>query len=385
MKRPSALWLIPVAAALLLLVPAAASAQSTTSPFATTVPHPAGAGGLVFTMTNAVSGNAVLAYHIGAGGGLVSEGRFATHGKGTGVSLADAGSVVLAKDHQFLLVVNAGSNTVTVFSVRAPTPGQTVLTYVDRASSHGVSPVSIAVHGSVVYVLNAGNATTPGNIAGFLLVDHGLLLALPHATQPLSTTAPTGPAQVAFNPAGTVLVVTEKNTNEIDTYPVNAWGVAQSPTFTPSNGTTPYGFAFDPNGALLVSDAASDALTSYTVASTGALTVVSGTVGDNQTAPCWVATVHGGKIAFTSDAHSNAISSYAVGRGGTLTLIASAAATTGAADTDLAVGGPHGQYLLVYDAGAAEIQEFHIGATGGLTLLYTVSGLPSSSEGLAAF
>jgi 6-phosphogluconolactonase len=305
-------------------------------------------------MSNAASGNAVIAYHIGAGGALVPAGHFATRGKGTGASLADAGSVVLAKDHRFLLVVNAGSNTVTVFQVHAPTPGTPLLTFVDKASSRGVSPVSLAVHGSVVYVLNAGNSTTAGNIAG-------------------------------FDPAGNVLVVTEKTTNEIDTYPVNAWGVAQSPTFTTSNGTTPYGFTFDPKGALIVTDAASDALSSYTVTASGALTLVSGSVGDNQTAPCWVVVTHHGRLAITSDAHSNTISTYTVGAGGALSLLASSAATTGAADTDLAIGGTHGQYLFVVDAGAAEVQEFRIGSTGGLTLLDTVSGLPSSVEGMAAF
>jgi len=375
---------MPVAAVLLLLVPAAAASSPTTiSP--PTHGLPAGSGGLVFTMSNAVSGNVVWAYHIAAGGSLVPVGHFATGGKGTGASLADANSVVLSTDHRYLLVVNAGSNTVTVFGVHAPAPGSAVLSVLDRANSRGVGPVSLAVHGPFVEVLNAGNSTVAGNIAGFLLADHGLLLPLPHSRQPLSTSAPAGPAQIGFNPSGTVLVVTEKATNQIDTYPVSSQGIAGSPTFTTSNGTTPYGFAFDPNGALIVSDAASGALSSYTVAVSGALTLVSGTVVDNQLAPCWVAVAHGGKIAYTTNAHSNSISSYTVGRGGALTLLTSVAATTGTADTDLAVAGTHGQYLVVLDAGAAEVQEFRIGASGGLTLLYTVSALPSASEGLAAF
>ncbi|MCI4320847.1 MAG: lactonase family protein [Thermoplasmata archaeon] len=383
MKRPSALWLAPVAAVLLLLVPAAASAHATNSP-ALLAPN-GGAGGSVFVMSNAASGNVVLAYHIGTGGALVPAGHFPTHGKGTGASLADSGGIVLTQDHRFLLVVNAGSNSVTVFSVHAPTATTSVLSYVDTVRSHGVSPVSIALHGPVVYVLNAGNATTAGNIAGFLLVGPGWLFALPHSSQPLSTSSATGPAQVGFNPAGTVLVVTEKSTNQIDTYPVNALGIAQSPIFTTSNGTTPYGFAFNWHGALIVSDAASGALSSYTVARSGALTLVSGSVADGQLAPCWVAVAHNGTFAYTTDAHSASISSYTVGSGGTLTLLASVAATTGAADTDMAVGGAHAQYLLVTDAGAAEIQEFRIGSTGGLTLLDTLSALPSTVEGMAAY
>lgn len=383
MKRPNALWLIPLAAAVLLLVPIAASAQSPNAAALGTVP--AGAGGSVFVMSNTVSGNSVLAFRIAAGGALVPAGSFATHGKGTGASLADAGSVVLAKDHRFLLVVNAGSDSVTVFGVHARGSGSPVLTFVSQASSRGVDPVSLAVHGSVVYVLNDGNATVPGNIVGFLLADHGLLLPLPGARQALSTSAATGAAQVAFNPAGTVLVVTEKNTNLLDTFPVNGFGIAQSPTFTTSNGTTPYGFAFAASGTLIVSDAASDALSSYSVTTSGVVSVVSGSVGDGQVAPCWVAVANGGTLAITSDAHSNNISTYAIGAGGSLSLLASSAATTGAADTDLAIGGSAHQYLFVTDAGSAEVQEFQIGASGSLTLLYTVSSLPATVEGMAAF
>jgi 6-phosphogluconolactonase len=382
MKRPSALWLIPVAATLLLLVPSAVSAP-TTAPqtFAT----PIGAGGSVFTMSNAVSGNVVLAYHIGAGGALVPAGHFATHGKGTGVSLADQGALTLTSDHRFLLVVNAGSNTVTVFRVHPPGSGSPLLTFVGHTGSGGVAPVSVTVHGSIVYVLNAGNSTTAGGIAGFALADHGWLFPLPGSKQPLSTSSSTGPAEIAFNPSGNVLVVTEKATSLLDTYRVNFHGVAQSPTTTTSNGSTPYGFAFGRGGALIVSDAGPGALSSYSVAPSGALAVVSGTVLDSQNAPCWVAVAHGGQYAYTSNAHSNSISTYSVGVGGTLALLGSVAATTGAADTDLAVGGTHGQYLFVYDAGAGEIQEFRIGSTGGLTQLYAVFALPATAEGLAAF
>ncbi|HLM90495.1 MAG TPA: hypothetical protein VK424_00335 [Thermoplasmata archaeon] len=380
MKRPSHLWLIPAAAVLLLLVSASASAQAPTSP---PLALASGAGGAVFTMSNAVTGNSVLAYAIGPGGALVPAGHFGTHGTGTGSSLADQGALVLTSDHRYLLVVNAGDNTITEFAVHAPSAGHPILSFVDRVASRGIGPVSLTVHDAFVYVLNAGNATVPGNIAGFLLADHGLLLPLPGSRQPLSTSAPTGPAEVAFNPAGTVLVVTEKTTSLIDTYPVNFRGIAQAPVVTPSNGSTPYGFAFGRGGSLIVSDAAIGALSSYSVARDGQLTVVSGSVPDGQAAPCWVAVA--GSYAFTSNAHGATITSYHVGAGGTLSVAVDVAAATGAADTDLAIGGSHGQYLEVYDAGAAELQEFRIGAGGTLTPLYAVFSLPAAAEGLAAF
>jgi 6-phosphogluconolactonase len=381
MKRPSVVWLVPAAAVLLLLVSASASAQAPTVP---TPPAAPAAGGDVFTMTNAPSGNAVLAFHIGPGGALVPAGTFATRGTGTGISLADQGALALTSDHRYLLVVNAGDNTVTVFAVH-PYGSGAVLSFVDRVGSRGVGPVSLTVHGPFVYVLNAGSASAPGNIAGFLLADHGLLLPLPGARQPLSTSSPTGPAEIAFSPSGDVLVVTEKSTSVLDAYPVNFRGIAQPPVTTPSNGSTPYGFAFTPQGALVVSDAGPGALSSYSVAANGQVTVVSGSVGDGQLAPCWVAIAPGGAWAFTSNAHSDTISTYAVASGGALSLSSAIAATTGPADTDLAIGGAHGQYLFVYDAGAPQIQEFGIGSGGSLTPLYAVYSLPPATEGLAAF
>ncbi len=383
MQRPSVLWVIPALAAILLLVPAAASAQPPTAPITGPLAAP-GSGGDVFTMTNSPTGNHVLAYRISTDGVLLPAGSFGARGLGTGASLADQGALALADQDQFLLVVDAGSHAISVFRVNTGATGP-LLTYVHQVYSGGVTPVSLTVHGSLVYVVNAGDATHAGGIAGFWLSSTGALTPISGSRQPLSSTASVGPAEISFNPSGHVLVVTEEDTNKIDTYTVGATGVAHAPVVTPSNGTTPYGFAWGRGGTLVVSDAASGALSSYSVAATGALTVVSGTVVDGGLAPCWVAVTHNGEWAFTSNAHGNTISSYLVGSGGQLTLNQGLAATTGTTDTDLAVAGSHGQYLYVVDVGAGEIQEFHIGAHGALTAVSAVLSLPATTEGLAAF
>ncbi len=98
-----------------------------------------------------------------------------------------------------------------------------------------------------------------------------------------------------------------------------------------------------------------------------------------------MATVDGGQIAYTSNAHSNTISTYGVGSNGALTLLVPVAATTGAADTDLAVGGSHGQFLFVYDAGAGEIESFAVGSGASLSLEFAAFDLPATAEGLAAY
>ena len=50
-------------------------------------------------------------------------------------------------------------------------------------------------------------------------------------------------------------MVTEKNTNLIDVFPVDRHGQAGAPVTNPSNGVTPFGFAQDKRGRLIVSNA----------------------------------------------------------------------------------------------------------------------------------
>ena len=182
-----------------------------------------------------------------------------------------------------------------------------------------------------------------------------------------------------------MLAVTEKVTSLIDTYTVGPLGYASSAISTVSNGSTPYGFAFAPSGHLLVSDAGPGALSSYGVSAGGTVTVVSGTVLDNQSAPCWVVVAEGGRYAYTTNAHSNSISTYQVARNGDLVLQASVGAATGVGPTDLALTTSNGQHLLVYDSGAGEIDEFDLGAGGTLSEVASVYGLASTAEGLDAF
>ena len=381
MPRRTKWWLLPSALALIWIVPAVALAGAVAPPAAST----AATAGAVFTMTNSASGNQVWAYDVGTSGALVPAGHFPTHGLGTGASLADQGALVLSANHEWLFVVNAGSDSVTVFWVNTTPSASPILTFTDKVSSHGVMPVGLTVFGSWLYVLNAGNATVAGDIAGFSVSTTGTLSAIPGSSWGLSTNASTGPAQIAFNPSGTALAVTEKATSLIDTYAVNGTGVAGAPTTTASNGSTPYGFAFTPSGVAVVSDAGPGALSSYAVSSSGAVRLVSGSVLDNQTAPCWVVLSAGGRVAYTTNAHSDSISSYDVTRTGVLTLSASVAATTGTAPTDMAIGGASGQELFVYDSGAGEIQEFSVQAHGTLAAAYGVWGLPATAEGMAAF
>ena len=187
------------------------------------------APGAVYTLSNSTSGNSAILYTRGADGTLLEIGSFGTGGLGTGGGLGDQGALVLSANNRWLFAVNAGSNEITVFAV---TPNG--LTWLNKVSSGGVRPISITVHENLLYVLNAGSG---GNITVFSVGDNGNLSTLAGSTRALSDTA-TGPAQVAFNPNGTVLVVTEKATNRIDTYTVGTDGIASGPTPHTSAGQT---------------------------------------------------------------------------------------------------------------------------------------------------
>jgi 6-phosphogluconolactonase (cycloisomerase 2 family) len=337
-------------------------------------------GQMVYTMSNASSGNAVLAFEQ-RGDTLIPAGSFPTQGVGSGGGLGNQGAIVLSDDGETLLAVNAGSDEVSVFRVH-----DNGLTLADKVSSGGVRPISIAVHEDWVYVLNAGGSGI-GNITGFVLTSRDTLKPIPGSTRPLSGPA-TAPAQVEFNPEGDTLVVTEKATRIIDTYTVDENGVADGPVSQPSSGVTPFGFSFNKRGVLIVSEAFggtanASAVSSYTLRN-GALVLRSGSVPDFQSAACWIVVTKNGKFAYTSNTGSNNISSYRVGRDGTLTLLAAVAVSTGAAPIDMALN-RNSKFLYVLNATAHSIDVLRVDrGNGQLTPVTSVSGLPAGANGLVA-
>ncbi|MEO9321210.1 MAG: beta-propeller fold lactonase family protein [Nitrososphaera sp.] len=358
------------AAALLSLV------VSGTGRFAAAETSNSAAAGAVFTMTNSASGNSIVAYDRAANGSISIAGTFPTGGSGTGAGLGSQGSITTADNGHWLLAVNAGSNEISVFKL-TKNPALS-LTLTDKVSSNGIRPISITASGNVVYVLDNGT-TSAGNIAGYHL-ESGKLFAIPHSIKPLSGVA--AAAQISFNPQGNLLIVTEKSTNTIDTYTVDPKGVASGPVLNTSRGITPFGFAVDNRGHIVVSEAVSGALSSYSVSKSGALTTISGSVTDGYAAACWVVITSDDKIAFTTNAHSNTISSYSIAGNGSLSLLQGLSASTDAAPTDMALS--HGsKYLYVVDSGTSEIQAFKVHSDGTLGLIQTV-GSVKGIVGLAA-
>ncbi len=346
-------------------------------------PGPKPGPGAVYTETNAAAGNEIAIYARADDGSLVAAGTVSTGGLGTGAVLGSQGAVVLSKDGHQLFAVNAGDNTVSAFDVRSDG-----LVLENVVPSGGVDPIGVATDGHLVYVLNAGS---PAGISGFRVDKKNGLAPLPGSTQPLSADA-ASPEQISFSKDGRVLVVAEKGSSStpgmIDTFQVGHDGLAGAAQANPSVGDGPYGFDFDKQGNLIVSDAGSAASTSYSLSKSGLLSLITGPVSTNgQGAPCWLVVSDDGRYAYTANAASGTISGYAI-HGGQLTLLDASGITadlgSGSHPLDEAISTRGGRYFNVLSFGNSTLETFRMNPDGSLTYVSMVTGLPEGDTGLVA-
>jgi 6-phosphogluconolactonase len=359
------------------LLAGAISVAAATGVGASTAPPDRAAGSFVYTESNQTSaggGNAVLAFWVASGGSLTSIGTFVTGGDGTGAGLGSQGAVTLAGGGHALLVVNAGSNTVSYFRILS----NGSLRLVDIAPSGGIDPVSVTASGRRVAVLNQGSKT----VASLVLTSHALVPSS-HAAVPLSSAAAT-PEQVGFTPSGDQVIVTEKVSSSIDTFKVTADGQLTGLRDTASTGAAPYGFGFSAGGEAIVSDAGGgaggvSAATSYRVGAAGALHPIS-EVGESQAAACWLVVNAAGNRAYLANAGSGTVSSYNIGPGGGLTLRSAVAATVGVHPIDQVTGA--GWFFVLT---TTEIASAPVSTSGDLGAVNqsAASGLPAATSGLA--
>ena len=346
--------------------------------------------GAVYVLTNQIE-NAVAVFRRSVNGNLTAAGEFSTGGAGDPVAippdpptdpLASQGALVFGPGKQFLFAVNAGSNQISVLRVR-----RSGLDLIDVVDSGGVRPISLTVHEDLLYVLNEGG--TP-NITGFTIGDDGTLTPLADSTQPLIGGTAADPAQISFNSEGTLLVVTEKLGNRLDTYIVDANGLPSAPIDNASSGMTPFGFSFNDNDFLVVSEAFGgapnqSAASSYSSDQASVLSVISGSVANSQTASCWVVIPNNGMRAVVSNTGSGTISTYNIDGNGMLTLANAVAASLGpnSAPKDMALS-VNGRILFVQTAGGQSVAVFRIENNGTLTSVDSAGGLPFGAQGIAA-
>jgi 6-phosphogluconolactonase len=326
----------------------------------------------VYTQTNSNAGNAVLVLARADDGTLTPAGSYPTGGLGTSAGLGSQGAVALSEDGRILLAVDAGSNDIASFRVE-----RDGLTLVGRVPSRGEFPVSVAIHGRDAYVLNTGGVA---NVAAFDLSRDGVLTPSFGGREPLSVVN-AGAAEVSVAPDGSALLVTERQANRLETFPLRR-GLPGDPVITPSSGPVPFGFAFDPHGDAIVSEASNSTVSSYRLGADGATQLVSASVQTLQGAACWVAVTPDGRFAYTGNAATGSITGFAVAGDGSLTrLVEDGRSASSQRPNDLAIADG---YLYAINPIAGTVTAYRIGSDGSLVALPSATGLPTGLAGLAA-
>jgi len=342
----------------------------------------------VFVQTDNTAGNQIVAYHRDHDGILTLANTYASGGLGGVLNgsavdhLGSQGSLASDPTHGLLYAVNAGSNTVSVFSVDGD---QLALRQV--VDSGGTFPVSIAVHDDLVYVLNAENG---GSVSGYR-VDDGRLHRIWGSTRSLGLTIPTDttqfthtPGQVAFSPDGSQLIVTTKANavgNDIDVFGVGPDGrLSGSPVVNPEPGTVPFAVTFDQTGHLVVGEAGTSSLVTFRLHRSGTVTQFD-SVANGQPGLCWVAPAGG--FFFTGNTASNSTSGYQSSANGQLTLLGFTPTDPGTVDASASA---NGRFLYVQTGEKGIVDEFQVNATGSLTEIGTVTVAGAvGGEGIVAF
>jgi 6-phosphogluconolactonase len=347
---------------------------------------------VVYAMDNDAGSNKVFAWSARSNGTLSLLGRFRTGGRGTGTMetplagpvdgidpLGSQGSLTLGTNSRFLYAVNAGDGSVSVFRVL----GNGGLLLWDKESTGSTSPVSVASHGRFVYVANVNDpgAGRPSTIVGFASRQNGTLAPIPGSRRLLS--APNArPSQISISPDGNSVIVTERETNVVSVFDINANGTLANPVVTPSPRPAPFGFDFVNSDTFVVSEAApgdpaGSSASSYALAG-GAATVISGGVLNGQMASCWVTSHPTGMWAYVSNTASNTVTNYAVSEKATLTISQMAVPTDGAGsapiDADI---NSRGSLFFQLLGGKGTIAVYSVARNGDLALLgVRPTGLP---------
>jgi 6-phosphogluconolactonase len=389
-----------------------------------------GGAGFVFSQSNNPSANSVYVFKRKASGTIKLFETIKTGGKGTssqqpfGLPIVDsADSIVTSADHKLLFVVNDGSNSVTSFRV---TSGG--ITRADKASSGGVLPISLAVHGDLLYVLNG----VSGSVKGFTFNSHGKLTAIPHSTQSLSISGANGvAADLGFNPSGSWLVATMRdlplttgtngNPGVIDTFKVKANGSIGPAVANTAATPTPFGFRFTSSGTMVDTSAgvvktvnnapppltdgtqANGSLQTYKLKGNGTLSAISNAASGGRAA-CWVVLTNNNKFAFVTNTLSataanpapgapigtgqSGLARYSVASNGALTFLGNVNTGPGT-PTDIGLS-PDGKYLYMANPTeglfpfGSHVEAYKVGPGGSLTLIgVTPMTLAPGLSGLA--
>ena len=396
--------------------------------------------GAVFAMSNARTGNVVVAYHRNPDGSIDEVGRYDTGGTGSGSFEDSANGLVLATaageigpnnlvepatdQRQLLVATNAGSNSVSVFHVRPEG-----LHLVEVQDSNGEKPVSVTVNDGLVYVLNSGetndslfdadgnviaNCTTGErpSVTGFHLEGDGALTPIPGSTRRLGNQT-SGCAQVSFTPTGEALVVTERlaqprrlqqqrspverldDEGVITTFMVDRNGRLGRQRIFDATGQGPFGFTFTRDGDLLTTEQFDGpdgpglgAAASYQVQARGTLLRSSPSIRNGGTDTCWIVVTDDQRLAFTTSFFGDGrISSYEVDGTGLLRLIDPVATASDSSDDGVNTGASDlalsrdSAYLYQLNSLDGTVTAFSNNGDGSLTLIDKEMPFPQPAFG----
>ena len=249
----------------------------------TLYPTAAGGVGAVYTMSNRPAANQVLVNRLSASGQLTLVGMVNTNGTGADTTAIDAlfsqGSMAIYSN--CLFVVNAGSNSLSMFSIN--TSDATQLTLVSVQPVNGWFPISVTVNSMYACVLTGGNIT---GIRCFTYNASGLFAVMAFDRSLTSyqsqSVPPSGPRQtwseILFSADNATLIVSLKGYNAtmqgcLLFFPLTSNGAVLAATpiaQMPASAVLPFSMTLVGSNGLLVTDpGAQGVLTMNYASSTG--------------------------------------------------------------------------------------------------------------------
>ncbi len=347
---------------------------------------------IVYTASNELNGNDVIAFDIDRQGNLKEIGRFPTGGTGTGGTLGNQSALTTDASDRWMFVVSPGSGEITSFRLQP-----TGLQFVNKLPSGGFRPLSVTVFGTLVYVLNEGSGKEDDprrmrydNISGFRFTGGGLLIPIYNSTRIIDRTQLTSPAQIGFNKSGTVLLITEKATDTLTTFVMRRNGRPErKPEKRPSFIPTPFGFSFGDRDFVNITEANNGGpgmTVSYRVdRETGE---VSGRVDsiEQGTATCWTVVSSDQTIGYATNTGDGTVSLYRINFDGTFEYFFNGnqdrPIPTGTGVRD-AVLTQNNQFLVTLNNGDNQIRAFRVNRRGNISPRGTLP-IPGSVTGLVA-
>ncbi|KAI0561402.1 WD40/YVTN repeat-like containing protein [Gracilaria domingensis] len=387
--------------------------------------------GGVYAMSNNVDENTLVVYARRRDGTLqLLDPALKTGGKGAVLNfgmgsdpLFSSFSVVITSDYRFVMAVNAGSSSVSVFRVQPDFS----LRLVHVQPVPGLGPNSIAVSGNLVYVASPDADGTfdaipaqEGALTGFYLTPSGKLIPIPGGRRVLTFR----PSAIKFSPDRRSLVVSNVfssvnalatgDLNEIVVFRVNSRGLL---SFKPVSGATstelnnaegrnlPSAIGFEivksegvqyvvvPEVRSLVGADGMDPADQAASVSTWRLDVkgrlfpvqldvpVGSSITSGQDDSCWIEFSADLRNFWVSNTPSNSISAFSFKRG--ISSLEEEVAATGTSPVDL-WRSRDGRFL--YQLFGGSVGAFEVSADGGLTQIQNPMNVPElNPQGIVAF